>query len=166
MEKYRVRLIITCTEKKGGSYIPSRLAGEPFRGGFLLWNDGTLLTLIPDSPFAAEKESGFCLVSLVLATSESVCLSWRLVCLGISACLGGGSLGTSGAPLTDLLRFRGTTLAETSPSLMEVSFWPSVAKKRDLQLCNFTPQFNMNVFLWGSPDANIKKRLLRSIDLR
>lgn len=118
---------------KWGINIPSRLVGATLGGGFL-WNDGALLTHAAGSPFAANVESVFCLKSLILPASESVCLSWRLAGLDSTGCLGGGSLGPAGAQVIGLVRFRGLGLAETSPSMMELSFWPSVGKETILRV--------------------------------
>lgn len=85
--------------------------------GLLLWKNSPRLS----SPLAAAEgaeESG-----LGLASSRSEGLSWRKAGLGIKACLGGGSLGTSGAPLMGLVLCRGTGL--TGPSLSELSSSPS-----------------------------------------
>lgn len=96
-----------------------------FIDGLLLRKDGPRLTNTTESPLAAaEEESGFCLVS-----SRSESLSWRLAGLGIKACLGGGSLGTSGAPLMGLVLCRGTGLTGLSLSEKDLSSSPSGRKK-------------------------------------
>lgn len=99
-----------------------------FTAALLLWNDGTRLTYTAGSPLAAaeeaEEESG-----LWLASSGSAGLSWRMAGLGIKACLGGGSLGRSGAPLMGLVLCRGTGLTGTSLSETELSSSPSGREK-------------------------------------
>lgn len=105
------------------SLIPSLF----FTAGLLLWKDGTRLTYAVESPLAAaeeEEESG-----LWLASSGSEDLSWRIAGLGIKACLGGGSLGRSGAPLMGLVLCRGTGLTSTSLSETALSSSPSGRKK-------------------------------------
>lgn len=105
----------------------SRVPSLCFIDGLLLRKDGPRLTDTPESPLAAaeeaEEESGLCLVS-----SRSEGLSWRLAGLGIKACLGGGSLGTSGAPLMGLVLCRGTGLTRLSLSEKELSSSPSGRK--------------------------------------
>lgn len=114
--------VCTCMEENSdGVSIPSLM---PLGVG-LLWNDGARLTVTPGSPFGADEGSGLCLVSSVLETSQSACLSWRMEGLGMSACRGGGSLG--GAELRGLVLCRGTGLGETSPS---ASFWPSIKEHK------------------------------------
>lgn len=98
-----------------------------FTAGLLLWKDSTRLTYTAVSPLAAaeeaEEESG-----LWLASSGSEGLSWRIAGLGIKGCLGGGSLGRSGAPLMGLVLCRGTGLTGTSLSETELSSSPSGRK--------------------------------------
>lgn len=96
-----------------------------FTAGLLLWKDSPRLTYTAVSPLAAaEEESG-----LWLASSGSEGLSWRIAGLGIKGCLGGGSLGRSGAPLMGLVLCRGTGLTGTSLSETELSSSPSGRKK-------------------------------------
>lgn len=90
--------------------------------GLLLWKDSPRLSSPLAATEGAEEESGLC-----LASSRSEGLSWRIEGLGIRACLGGGSLGTSGAPLMGLVLCRGTGL--TGPSLSEPSSSPSGRRK-------------------------------------
>lgn len=97
-----------------------------FSDGLLLWKDGARLTCAAESPLAAaaEAESG-----LWWASSGSGGLSGRAAGLGTRACLGGGSLGTSRAPLMGLVLCRGTGLTGTSLSGTELSSSPSGRKK-------------------------------------